>query len=108
MQPEQVDHAVKIEDPAGEQTVLFDTTQGGAIVSYKYRGVENVWGYNGGGLLQMAFHNGMTNGPWAGDYNPTQAGDGSAMSLAHVCAFLRPSVCNPLKTQGRFSVFEKV
>jgi hypothetical protein len=81
MQPEQVDHAVKIEDPAGEQTVLFDTTQGGAIVSYKYRGVENVWGYNGGGLLQMAFHNGMTNGPWRGDYNPTQAGDGSAMSV---------------------------
>jgi len=81
MQPDQVDHAVLIQDPAGEQTVLFDTTQGGAIVSYKYRGVENVWGSNGGGLLQMAFHNGMTNGPWAGDYNPTQAGDGSAMSL---------------------------
>jgi hypothetical protein len=31
-----------------------------------------------------------------------------ARALAHVCAFLRPSVCNPLKTQGRFSVFEKV
>jgi DNA-binding response OmpR family regulator len=28
--------------------------------------------------------------------------------LAHVCAFLRPSVRNPLKVQGRFSVFEKV
>jgi hypothetical protein len=28
--------------------------------------------------------------------------------LAHVCAFLRASVCNPMKTQGRFSVFEKV
>ena len=81
MQPNQPEHAVVIKDPAGEQTVLFDTTQGGAIVSYKYRGVENVWGYNGGGLLQMAFHNGMTNGPWRGDYNPTQAGDGSAMSI---------------------------
>jgi len=81
MQPNQPEHAVVIRDPAGEQTVLFDTTQGGAIVSHKYRGVENVWGYNGGGLLQMAFHNGMTNGPWRGDYNPTQAGDGSAMSL---------------------------
>ena len=33
---------------------------------------------------------------------------GVPLSLAHVCAFLRPSVCNPLKTQGRFSVFEKV
>ena len=30
------------------------------------------------------------------------------LGLAHVCAFLRPSVCNPLKAQGRFSVFEKV
>jgi hypothetical protein len=29
-------------------------------------------------------------------------------SLAHVCAFLRSSVCNPLKAQGRFSVLEKV
>jgi adenine-specific DNA methylase len=28
--------------------------------------------------------------------------------LAHVCAFLRSSVCNPLKAQGRFSIFEKV
>ena len=28
--------------------------------------------------------------------------------LAHVCAFLRPSVRNPLKVQGRFSAFEKV
>ena len=28
--------------------------------------------------------------------------------LAHVCAFLRSSVCNPLKAQGRVSVFEKV
>jgi hypothetical protein len=30
------------------------------------------------------------------------------LSLAHVCVFLRPSVCNPLKAHGRFSVFEKV
>jgi hypothetical protein len=28
----------------------------------------------------MAFHNKMTNGLWDGDYNPTQAGDGSANS----------------------------
>ena len=80
MQPAQRDQAVVLKDPAGEQTVLFDITQGGAIVSLKHRGVEHVWGYNGGGLLQMAFHNSMTNGPWRGDYNPTQAGDGSAMS----------------------------
>ena len=32
----------------------------------------------------------------------------SRRGLAHVCAFLRPSVRNPLKVQGRFSVFEKV
>ena len=46
----------------------------------KYQGVEHIWGWNGGGLLQMAFHNEMKNGPWTGDYNPTQAGDGTAMS----------------------------
>jgi hypothetical protein len=80
MQPKQADQAVVLKDPAGEQTVLFDVTEGGAIVSWKYRGVEHIWGYNGGGLLQMAFHNRMRKGPWAGDYNPTQAGDGSAMS----------------------------
>jgi len=80
MQPNQPEQAVVLKDPAGEQTVLFDMAQGGAIVSLKYKGTEHVWGYNGGGLLQMAFHNGMTHGPWRGDYNPTQAGDGSAMS----------------------------
>lgn len=79
-QPDEVDHAVVLEDPAGEQKVLFDTTQGGAIVSWKYRGIEHVWGYNGGGLLQMAFHHQMTGGAWLGDYNPTQAGDGTANS----------------------------
>jgi len=80
MQPDQPEQAVILKDPAGEQTVLFDMSQGGAIVSLKYKGAEHIWGYNGGGLLQMAFHNGMTHGPWKGDYNPTQAGDGSAMS----------------------------
>jgi hypothetical protein len=80
MQPGQPEQAVILKDSAGEQTALFDMAQGGAIVSLKYRGQEHVWGYNGGGLLQMAFHNGMTKGPWRGDYNPTQAGDGSAMS----------------------------
>jgi len=80
MQPNQPEQAVVMKDPAGEQTVLFDMAQGGAIVSLKYKGAEHVWGFNGGGLLQMAFHNGMTHGPWRGDYNPTQAGDGSAMS----------------------------
>ena len=79
-QPNQTDEAIVLQDPAGEQTALFDTTQGGALVSLKYRGVEHVWGYNGGGLLQMAFHNHMENGAWDGDYNPTQAGDGSANS----------------------------
>lgn len=79
-QPNQVDQAIVLKDPAGEQRVLFDTTQGGAIVSLEYKGREHIWGYNGGGLLQMAFHNRMTNGLWDGDYNPTQAGDGSAMS----------------------------
>lgn len=61
-QPGQVDHAIVLHDPAGEQTVLFDTTQGGAIVSWKYEGVEHVWGANGGGLLQMALHRKMGNG----------------------------------------------
>lgn len=79
-QPHQTDHAILLKDPAAEQEVLFDTTQGGAIVSWKYRGIEHVWGWNGGGLLQMAFHNHMDAGAWEGDYNPTQAGDGSANS----------------------------
>jgi hypothetical protein len=79
-QPNQVDQAVILHDPAGEQTLLLDTTQGGAVVSLKYHGVEHIWGYNGGGLLQMAFHNNMKGGAWAGDYNPTQAGDGTANS----------------------------
>jgi hypothetical protein len=80
MQPGQKDDAVVLKDPAGEQTVIFDTVEGGAIVSLKYQSVEHIWGWNGGGLLQMAFHNEMKNGPWTGDYNPTQAGDGTAMS----------------------------
>lgn len=80
MEPGQKDQAVVIRDPAGEQTVLFDITEGGAIVSLKYNGIEHIWGYNGGGLLQMAFHNRRVAGKWVGDYNPTQAGDGSAMS----------------------------
>lgn len=79
-QPNQVDQAIVLKDPAGEQTALFDTSQGGALVSLRYGGVEHIWGYNGGGLLQMAFHNHMDSGAWAGDYNPTQAGDGSANS----------------------------
>lgn len=79
-QTNQTDKAIILHDPAGEQTAVFDTTQGGALVSLKYHGVEHVWGYNGGGLLQMAFHNRMKNGAWDGDYNPTQAGDGSANS----------------------------
>jgi hypothetical protein len=79
-QPNQTDKAIVLNDPAGEQTAIFDTTQGGALVSLKYHGLEHIWGYNGGGLLQMAFHNGMHNGAWDGDYNPTQAGDGSANS----------------------------
>lgn len=79
-EPGQKDPAVAIEDPAGEQTVLFDTAEGGAIVSWKYRGIEHVWGYNGGGMLQMAFHDSMNLGAWPGDYNPTQAGDGTSNS----------------------------
>jgi len=78
-QPAQTDHAILLHDPAGEQTAVFDTSQGGALVSLRYDGREHVWGYNGGGLLQMAFHNRMK-GAWDGDYNPTQAGDGSANS----------------------------
>ena len=80
MQPWKLDHAVVLQDPAKEQTVLFDTTEGGAIVSLIYRGVEHVWGRNGGALLQMAFHNMRKNGSLTGDYNPTQAGDGLAFS----------------------------
>ena len=80
MEPGEVDEAVVLKDPAGEQTVLFDLSEGGAIVSLKYRKLEYVWGYNGGGLLQMAFHNRREKGHRVGDYNPTQAGDGSAMS----------------------------
>ena len=79
-EPGQMDQAVVLEDPAGEQKVIFDTTEGGAIVSWKYRDIEHVWGYNGGGMLQMAFHNPLSLGAWTGDYNPTQAGDGTAMS----------------------------
>lgn len=80
MEPGQVDQAVVIKDPAGEQTVQFDITEGGAIVSLKYHGVEHIWGYNGGGLLQMAFHNARKVEKLYDDYNPTEAGDGSAMS----------------------------
>ncbi len=80
MEPGQVDQAAILKDPAGEQTVLFDITEGGAIVSLKYQGIEHIWGYNGGGLLQMAFHHSAKAGKLTGDYNPTQAGDGSAMS----------------------------
>ena len=80
MQPGDVDQAVVFKDPANEQTVLFDLSQGGAIVSFKYHQIEHTRGYNGGGLLQMAFHNQRSDGPWDGDYNPTQAGDGTSMS----------------------------
>ena len=73
MQPNQRDHAIVLKDPAGEQTALFDTTEGGALVSLKYRGAEHIWGYNGGGLIQMAFHNRKDAGPWVGDYKPAMA-----------------------------------
>jgi hypothetical protein len=77
MQPNQPDHAIVLKDPAGEQTALLDMTEGGALVSLRYRGAEHSWGYNGEGLIQMAFHNRNDAGPWVGDYNPTLAGDGS-------------------------------
>lgn len=80
MEPGQADQAVILKDLSGEQTVLFDITEGGAMVSLKYQGIEHIWGYNGGGLLQMAFHHSTKVGKLAGDYNPTQAGDGTAMS----------------------------
>jgi hypothetical protein len=79
-QPGQVDQAVVFEDPAHQQTVLFDITAGGAIVSLKYRGVEHIWGNNAGAMLQMALHHNIApsykaTSQQAGDYNPTQAGD---------------------------------
>jgi hypothetical protein len=84
MQPGQTDQAVILKDPAGQQTVLFDIKEGGAIVSLKYRGNEHIWGHHGGALLQMAFHHETTVekliGESVGDYNPTQAGDGTAPS----------------------------
>lgn len=72
--------AVVLKDPAGEQTVLFDITAGGAIVSLKYRGLEHIWGDNAGAMLQMALHHSIppsykATSEQAGDYNPTQAGD---------------------------------
>jgi len=80
MQPGQVDNDVVIRDRAGERTVVFDTTSSGSIVSYKYVGVEHIRGWNGGGLLRIAFHNSMKRGPWPGGYNPTRVGDGSGCS----------------------------
>jgi len=80
MQPGQVHQAVMLTDPAHEQVVLFDLVEGGAMVSLKYGGIEHIWGYHGGALLQMAFHHSSTVGKMVGDYNPTQAGDGTAMS----------------------------
>lgn len=78
-EPGQVDQAVILQDPARQQTVLFDVTAGGAIVSLKYHGIEHIWGQNAGAMLQMAIHNRIsfqkTGAPQGGDYNPTQAGD---------------------------------
>jgi len=78
-EPGQVDQAVILRDPAHEQTVLFDVTAGGAIVSLEYRGIEHIWGNNAGAMLQMAIHNRIAfqgvGSPQGGDYNPTQAGD---------------------------------
>ena len=79
-EPGLADQAVVIQDPAGQQTVLFDITAGGAIVSLKYKGIEHIWGWNRGAMLQMAIHHVMGFAKWGavqgqGDYNPTQAGD---------------------------------
>jgi hypothetical protein len=78
-EPGQVDQAVVLQDPAHQQTVLFDITAGGAIVSLKYHGIEHIWGNNAGAMLQMAIHNRISfqkaGSPQGGDYNPTQAGD---------------------------------
>jgi hypothetical protein len=78
-EPGQVDQAIVLQDPAHQQTVLFDITAGGAIVSLKYHGIEHIWGNNAGAMLQMAIHNRIsfqkTGSPQGGDYNPTQAGD---------------------------------
>jgi hypothetical protein len=80
LEPGLVDQAVVVRDPAGQQTVLFDITAGGAIVSLKYKGIEHIWGWNRGAMLQMAIHHVMPFAKWGavqgqGDYNPTQAGD---------------------------------
>lgn len=79
-EPGEAGQAVVLQDPAHQQTVLFDITAGGAIVSLKYHGLEHIWGDNAGAMLQMAFHHSMAlhykaSSQQAGDYNPTQAGD---------------------------------
>jgi hypothetical protein len=79
-EPGKPGQAVVLRDPAREQTVLFDITTGGAIVSLKYHGIEHIWGWNAGAMLQMAFHHVIpppykATSAMAGDYNPTQAGD---------------------------------
>lgn len=79
-EPGQDGQAVVLQDPARQQTVLFDITAGGAIVSLKYHGLEHIWGDNAGAMLQMAIHH-VSALPYkassqqGGDYNPTQAGD---------------------------------
>lgn len=64
MEPGQVDQAVVVQDPAGQQTVLFDITAGGAIVSLKYKGIEHIWGWNRGAMLQMVIHHVMGFAKW--------------------------------------------
>lgn len=79
LEPGHVDQAVILQDPAHQQTVLFDITAGGAIVSLKYDGIEHIWGWNRGAMLQMAIHHQTgfekAGSQQGGDYNPTQAGD---------------------------------
>lgn len=59
--------AVYLNDPAGQQTAVFDLAWGGALVSLTYGGTQHVSATSTAGAIQPILR--------AGAYQPTQAGD---------------------------------
>ncbi|MEJ5166079.1 MAG: hypothetical protein WHV67_03510 [Thermoanaerobaculia bacterium] len=70
--PSIIHQAISLTDIAGQQTIFFDLTWGGAIGSVSYLGYEYIWNDEANGLFQSFLHSNLgTNQDWC----PAQAGD---------------------------------
>ena len=66
--------AMRLTDPAGQQTAIFDLEWGGALVSLSYAGVERVWAQATAGAVRPAWYATPISSAYP-FYTPEQAGD---------------------------------